>query len=239
MLRLMALLIILPNFIYAKSLRVVVIDTGVDLDNKKLTKYIPQKYQTSENQDTNGHGTEITTLVVAKACKKVEIIPCKYYHEIDTGNINLRREVECINLAIEEKADIINFSGGGTGYYAVERDAVYRFLQSGNTFMIAAAGNNGLNLDEVPYYPASYKFPGLLNAGLLAVGALDSGDINANVNNTKRYSSSNYADWLEWEAGSRVKTTTVGGDEVLISGTSISTAVYTGKMVEDWCKWNK
>ena len=93
-----------------KTLKIMVIDTGIDLSNTEVTKYTPEQYLKPYNQDTVGHGTHVSYTIVSKACPGVIIIPCKFHIP---GPGNFERELECIEQAIKEKVNIINFSAGG------------------------------------------------------------------------------------------------------------------------------
>ena len=68
-------------------------------------------------------------------------------------------------------ADIINASYGGPGYSNTAAQAMQAAVDEG-ALVVAAAGNNGVNSDQVPSYPANY--PINLNVG----GTLAGSDVN-------------------------------------------------------------
>jgi subtilisin family serine protease len=82
--------------------------------------------------------------------------------------------ITCIDYAVAKGARILNNSWGGTGYSQALSDAINAAGQKGVLF-VAAAGNDGLNNDLSPHYPASY---GLGN--IISVAALDRNDSLAN-----------------------------------------------------------
>ena len=206
----------------AKTLKVMVIDTGIDLQDPISTKYTPKKYLTPDQQDVNSHGTQVTSIIASRACADVIIIPCKYY-EKPLNSMNLENEVKCIEKAIDEDVDLINYSSGGPDTSQREIKALKIFLSKPGRQFISAAGNNGCNLDSCSYYPACYRLP-----GMVAVASLDQYG--------NRNSSSNYSSWVKWEVGSQVPTTSLGGHMTYFSGTSAATALYTGKLVQKWCR---
>ena len=65
------------------------------------------------------------------------------------------------------KANIINYSGGGTEFSADEKEAIEEARKQGILF-VAAAGNERSNSDHHKYYPADY---GLSN--IISVTAID------------------------------------------------------------------
>src|SRR5262249_55328043 len=90
-----------------------------------------------------------------------------------------------VDLKTRHKLDIvaINASWGGGGYSQSLPDAIKR-AGDANILFITAAGNSGLNLDQNPFYPASYT--DLVN--VISVAALTS--------------SGNLASWSDYGANS-------------------------------------
>ena len=80
----------------------------------------------------------------------------KYYDPKASNSNNLKNTVQAIRYAIKMKANIINYSGGGTDYSAEEFAAVKEAEKAGILF-VAAAGNEKSNSDETGkhYYPSS------------------------------------------------------------------------------------
>jgi len=197
-----------------------VLDTGADKKNTYIMKHIPKDYEF--HQDENGHGTSISWFILKDACEEVELYPCKFYGVKYYIN-NIERLVDCLEHANMLDIDIINLSGGGRSPYKSEKEWISKFLKKRGRLFIAAAGNNNQDLDKNPYYPASYRID-----GLRVVGALD-------PKTKKRASYSSYADWIVWEIGT-ANSFGLNYKSTIISGTSVSTAIYTGKIVKRWCE---
>lgn len=160
-----------------KTIRVCVIDTGVDVTHSELKDRICAHPGTDEYgwdfvagkknpTDTHGHGTHVAGIIRSvspTAC----VIPVKWFADGQTPENLKNNTVEAIYYCINHKANVINYSGGGGINPAEElaiRDANYN-----NIMVVAAAGNEYVNLDSNPiFYPASYKAP-----NLLAVAAID------------------------------------------------------------------
>ncbi len=76
-----------------------------------------------------------------------------------------------ITYAALNGADIINASYGGFGYSNTGALIIQSALDEG-ALVVAAAGNNGLSVDQFPFYPANYN--SVLNVG----GTLAGSDVN-------------------------------------------------------------
>ena len=219
----------ITNLSYGKTLKVMVLDTGVDSSNPFLVKYIPNKYLNNDNStDEHGHGSHIMGILSLKACSNVQLIPCKAfdYRIINTFGNGKDRTIDCLNLALEYKVDIINYSGGGNERGSFEFNLLNKLDKLG-VKIITAAGNNGKNLDikENYYYPASYRLK-----NLIIVGNIDKNHI---IN-----SNSNYGKNVIYEIGMDVRSFDNKGNLVYMSGTSQATAVHTSKLIEEFCKDN-
>lgn len=156
-------------------------------------------------QDYHGHGTHISGIIAAKGktasspnCRligvapHVQIMTLKYFSP-ETNNNNIENTVKAINYAINNGADIINYSGGGPGENNAEKAAVAKAADK-NIIFIAALGNDGSKISQInkkktqpsdkkivnkerevaskkpfqkkqqfKYYPASYGFPNIIS----------------------------------------------------------------------------
>lgn len=204
---------------YHKQIKVAVIDTGItDAYKHKsgLCKSGHFNFVTLNNEvrDTDGHGTNISGLIHKHAnrndyCQLVYM----YYDEKGTSTDNAKRMSGAIKMAIKNKVDFINISGGGNGYIAEEAAAIKQALDKGIT-VVAAAGNEGANLDNwCNYFPACY------DSRIIVVGSLNK--------EGKRSEFSNY--------GRAVKHYVYGEDRcangVCNRGTSQATAIVTGRLI--------
>jgi hypothetical protein len=224
----LALLLILSA--KAQTLKIAVIDSGLDINDPRLSAHIcPTGHRdfTGEGlQDIHGHGTEVVGLIEKNAGNgDYCIVVYKYFQESAPGSVNLTHEVEALVEATRNNIKLVNLSSGGPHFNEKEYLAI-----KGNpsTLFIVAAGNDGKNLNTPgdEYYPASYGLP-----NILPVGSTD--------DNGKRSSFSNYGRVISsFEIGNLVDTTLIEGHGP-VSGTSFSTAVRTGKVIKGLLNANK
>ena len=134
-----------------KSIIVAVIDTGIDPKHPDLKANLWHKFGTDEycwdfvtNKknpvDEHGHGTHVAGIIGASAkskagatgvAKKVSIMAIRYYSKDATGAQNLSNTIKAINYAIDNGANIINYSGGGAEFSAAEFQAIKRAEKKG------------------------------------------------------------------------------------------------------------
>ena len=121
--------------------------------------------------DNHGHGTHIAGIIGAEAnngkgivgiAPEVSIMVLKYFDPLSPGSDNLKNTIKSIHYAIENGAQIINYSGGGLEFSQEEHDAVDLARKKGILF-VAAAGNERANSDKIPYYPADYGLDNLIS----------------------------------------------------------------------------
>lgn len=169
--------------------------------------------------DNHGHGTHIAGIIDSygqKANVNYCLVIIKYYvpnaYDVD----NLTRTILAVDYAKNIKADYINYSGGGALKSDEEIRAVKEYLDQGGKFL-AAAGNEGSNLDWRHFYPAQD------DSRVISVGAVDDKGV--------RLPMSNYGeDVKRTELGLNVKVCD-GTKCMTMSGTSQATAIATGKLL--------
>lgn len=171
----------------SQEIRVAVVDTGIDATHPDLKDNICKKKGSDEYgydfvtnkknpEDKHGHGTHVAGIIGATAkagagaagvAPHICIMAVRYYSDTATGAQNLSNTVKAINYAVDNGANIINYSGGGAEFSAAELKAIKRAEDAGILF-VAAAGNEYQNTDSAgnSYYPAAY---GLTN--IVAVAA--------------------------------------------------------------------
>jgi subtilisin family serine protease len=178
--------------------------------------------------DNHGHGTHIAGIIGARGgngfgisgvAPKVSIMMLKYYDPKASNSNNLKNTIQAIRYAIKMKANIINYSGGGTDYSAEEFAAVKDAEKAGILF-VAAAGNERSNSDETGkhYYPADYEL-----SNIISVTAV-------NREEKKVLPSSNYGvRTVDLAApGENIYSTLPGNSFGVMTGTSQATAFVTG-----------
>lgn len=181
--------------------------------------------------DNHGHGTHIAGIIGANSkdgtgvkgvAPKVSIMVLKYFDPKTPHTNTLRNTVQAIRYAIKMKADIINYSGGGTEYSTEEFEAIKEAERAGILF-VAAAGNERSNSDEAGkhYYPADYDL-----TNIISVTAV-------NKEETKVLPSSNYGvRTVDLAApGENIYSTLPNNSYGLMTGTSQATAFVTGVAV--------
>jgi subtilisin family serine protease len=171
--------------------------------------------------DDHGHGTHIAGLIdrYARQTNQSYCLVILKYYEPNADRKNLQNTIEAINYARQIRADFINYSGGGVQTSPQEIEAVKAFINAGGTF-VAAAGNEGSNMDFFHYYPAQDDD---------RVVAVANG-----VNEPHRAHTSNYGKRVNrWEQGSNILSILPGGQFGYMTGTSQSAAIATGKIVAE------
>lgn len=160
--------------------------------------------------DSSGHGTHVSG-IIAGTVAEAEIMPIKV---IEEKKGNLSNVIRGIKYAVDNKADIINFSIGTTEESKALKTAVDYAIKKDVT-IIAAAGNAG---DQTPYYPAAYY-------DVIAVGATNS--------HGEKLSKSNHGKWVDiFAPGQNILSSTPGNKYDYKSGTSQAAAIVTAEIVK-------
>jgi subtilisin family serine protease len=201
---------------------------GVDDDNNGFVDDVNgwDFVQNDNNPlDDNSHGSHTmgsTTAVgnngkgvagVAWSSQIMIIKVCNSFGSCPTNAI-----INGIDYATDNGAHITSNSYGGGGFNQSMKDAIGRANAAGSLFS-AAAGNNGRNTDNSPFYPASYDDPNIISV--------------ANMNRFgNRSSSSNYgATTVDLGApGSSILSTNPNNQYGTKSGTSMACPHVTGAL---------
>ncbi len=123
------------------------------------------------------------------------------------------RGYDAILYAARLGATIINCSWGGPGGSPLEQQIIDQARALGS-FIVVASGNDGMNLDGQPLYPASYS-------GVFTVGACTTTDAPANFSN---YGTAVAA----FAPGTAIRTTTINNAYTTVEGTSFATPLASG-----------
>ncbi len=176
--------------------------------------------------DSHGHGTHIAGIIGGHCTScdgshqgvapDVNLMILKYYDPFAPGENNLQASIRAIDYAIKMKADIINYSGGGTQRSLAEEAAIRRVQKAGILF-VAAAGNEKSNSDILKYYPADYQL-----SNIISVTATD------NSNNILPSSNFGIHSVDIAAPGKSVNSTIPGGGYGRMTGTSQATAFVSG-----------
>ncbi|MGA6927329.1 MAG: S8 family serine peptidase [Desulfosarcina sp.] len=184
----------------SRSIVVAVVDSGVDLDHPDLAANLwvnpdeiagngldddnngyvddAQGWDFADNDnlpyDSHGHGTHVAGIIgavgnngtgVTGVCWQVSIMPLRFITATQYGTT--ADAIAAIEYADDKGADIINLSWGGTHYSRALQEAI----DATDAVVVCAAGNQGIDLDAIPLYPASYDSP-----HILSVAASDADD---------------------------------------------------------------
>jgi len=135
-------------------------------------------------RDVGGHGTATASLVAAQwngtglagIAPKVRLLPIRV---ADGGaRVSLQQLLDGIAYAVRRKARIINLSLGGLPAESQLDKAIAAAVDSG-AVVVVSAGNEAVNLELSPRYPAAARIP-----GMVVVGASDVRDRPSYYTNT-------------------------------------------------------
>jgi subtilisin family serine protease len=137
---------------------------------------------TPEPMDRYGHGTQVAGIIaavgdngigVAGVSWQTKILPLKVLAD-DTSIMEIVDIIAAIDYAIAAGVRVVNCSFGGPdpnvnhdgttldGSDNLEWDAFSRLREAG-ILAVCAAGNRGVDNDQTPLYPASYKLDNLIS----------------------------------------------------------------------------
>lgn len=243
------LLFLFASLSFAEPVKVAVIDTGFDqnsiwadapmvgLKKPVLCKDGHESFAKTPTpygiEDFNGHGTHVAGLI-AKHAQDAEycLVILKYFDDRFVSFVGKDKKIVVNNFiensnaalrkAIDLKVDVINYSGGGQVKNQKECEMVREALDKGIVF-VAAAGNEGKELGKNKYYPA------MCDSRVVVVVNVD--------DNGKLVKSSNYVEnnkniFTVSEKGYRVLSLLPNNSVGLLTGTSQSAAIKSGKIVK-------
>ena len=202
------------------SVKVAVLDTGIDYTHPDLSaNYLALGYDWVNSDpfpmDDNNHGSHVAGTIAAvinnargvAGIAQVSVFAEKILDSLGYGSHADFRSG--MMHAVNQGADIISYSGGGSDS-VTKREAVEYAVNNG-VMVIAAAGNDNVN---TPLYPAAYP-------GVIAVAATDQNDLKASF--------SNYGSWIDVAApGVDIASTGAGNSYWLMDGTSMVTPHVSG-----------
>ena len=220
---------------------VAIIDSGIDYNHPDLKANIwssPKNpairgwnfvNNNSNVMDDNGHGTHIAGIIgavgnngigIAGVNWNVKLMALKFLDKSGSGYLS--NAVKALNFAVANGAKVVNNSYAGGGSDPAMSAAIAAARAKGVIF-VAAAGNDGSNIDSSPVYPASYN-----SDNVVTVAATDRSDRLANFSNFGRAT-------VEIAApGSYIYSTLPGNKYGYYSGTSMAAPGVVGALALVW-----
>jgi subtilisin family serine protease len=176
------------------SVVIALIDSGVDLTNPDIAPKVwtnpvptadgyPNDFHgwnfvnnTANIQDDNGHGTHVAGIMAAASDNAygvagvdwgAHIMPLKTIDAFGNGSVDAA--VSAIYYAVAHGAKVINASWSGPSADLALENAI-SYANSRGVVFVTAAGNESVNNDMIPSYPANYD---TLLPNVLSVAAVD------------------------------------------------------------------
>jgi subtilisin family serine protease len=153
---------------------------GLDDDNDGFTDDVfgADFFSNDSNPDDDGgHGTHVAGIIGAQGNNAlgvtgvnwdVNVMSLKFLDE--NGEGNTADAANAIDYAVDHGARVVNASWGGPSFSQSLYGAIRRAGERG-TLVVAAAGNDGVNADTRPDYPAAFDLP-----NIISVAATDRAD---------------------------------------------------------------
>jgi subtilisin family serine protease len=180
--------------------------------------------------DNQFHGTHVAGILgaahsdtvaaaepyVQGVAPQVKIIPAAFLDSAGSGYMS--DAVRAIDYAVVRGAKVINASWGGADCSQVLKDTISG-LAAKNVVFVVAAGNDSLNIDHSPEYPASLNL-----TAQITVGAIGDHDYMADYSNYGAQAVHIFA------PGTNIVSTLPGNTMGFLSGTSMATPFVTGAL---------
>ncbi|GIL17137.1 MAG: hypothetical protein BroJett040_08880 [Oligoflexia bacterium] len=175
----------------------------------------------------NDHGSHVAGIILADhesgpmkgVAPQAKLVPVNFMDAHGGGD--LATAIKAVKYAASRGVRVINASWGGPVCSDTLRDTI-RALADQNILFVAAAGNEGLDLDIHPDYPANFTF---LNQ--LTVGASRNSDKMATWSN-------NSFNFVQLAAPGDTILSTVPGGYAYMSGTSMAAPFVSGAAALLW-----
>lgn len=168
-----------------QSVKVAVMDTGLDFDHNRLSNALWMNdaqsclpnalfgydftsgenggvYGDPEPEDNDGHGTSVNGMIVEDFPNDIqlELMNIKFY---ENNQGSLFDAVCGIYFAVDEGAKVMNLSWGfeSSQYPTILADAL-NYAAANDVLIITSAGNTSKNNDDIQKYPANLNIPNMI-----------------------------------------------------------------------------
>jgi subtilisin family serine protease len=166
----------------SSSVIVAVLDTGIDLTHPDLEQNIWTNPHPGEDgfvedlhgwnfaennndpSDAYGHGTHVAGIIgavgnngigVAGENWNVQLMSLKVCN--NEGNCFFSAMIKALEYAVQHGAKVANASFGGSGAASPPVEEAIRAAGKAGLLLVAAAGNEASDTDNLPFYPADYE----------------------------------------------------------------------------------
>jgi subtilisin family serine protease len=164
--------------ITGKNVVVAVVDSGVQTFHPNISSNLLSGFNFWLNSpvtaDPHGHGTHVAGII---ASPQIGVAPAAKVLPITVlspeGKGNYATIIKGVEYAIKNKARIINLSVGGYDPYGLTTSqwmAVIHKAKKANILIVAAAGNDKVNIDNIPFYPARAKADNVITVASCGIG---------------------------------------------------------------------
>ncbi len=138
--------------------------------------------------DDFGHGTHVSGIIgaatnnnvgIAGIAWKTQLMELKFIDSVGHGSVS--DAVICLDYARAHGAKVVSASWGNYNFTSDALHEAITALGEAGIIMVCAAGNNGIDNDSQPLFPASYD-----NANIISVAATDRTDTRPSFSNYGR-----------------------------------------------------
>lgn len=180
------------------------------------------------NPQMNAHGTHVAGIIAADPARgsvsgiapQARIVPAPFINNDGWGNLG--DAITAMQYTAKRGARVINASWGGPTCMTAMSDAFAELGRQG-VLVVVAAGNEGVNIEKTPSYPAAFGLPNQLT-------------VAASTNTDALASFSNFGSRLVQLSapGLNIVSTFPGGTTGTMSGTSMAAPFVTGAAALIW-----
>lgn len=160
-----------------QNVKVGVVDGMVDASHVQLSNNVisAEQFNNEVNDpNTNVHGTHVAGIIAADGnlgpvtgvAPSAKIISGQFIS--NTGGGSLGEAILAMNSVANKGAKVINMSWGGAGCVGSLKDAVTNLSNRG-ILIVTAAGNEGVNSDYSPDYPAAFRLANQINVAATTI----------------------------------------------------------------------